>query len=66
MTVEKRVSVGVQLLGVLVAAMVAYYTTQASIQAEIASIKATQTSQFQEVLRRLSTLQDDIREMRAR
>ena len=66
MTVEKRVSLGVQLLGVLVAALVAYYTTQASIQAEIASIKATQTSQFEEVLRRLADMQADIRELRAR
>jgi hypothetical protein len=66
MTTERRLGIGVQLLGVLVAALVAYYTTQASIQAEIAEIKATQTSQFSEVLRRLGTMQDDIRELRAR
>jgi hypothetical protein len=66
MTTERRLGLGVQLLGVLVAALVAYYTTQASIQAEIAEIKATQTSQFGEVLRRLVTMQDDIRELRQR
>ena len=66
MTTERRLGLGVQLLGVLVAALVAYFTTQASIQAEIAEIKATQTSQFNEVLRRLGTMQDDIRELRAR
>ena len=66
MTTERRLGLGVQLLGVLVAALVAYYTTQASIQAEIAEIKATQTSQFGEVLRRLGIMQDDIRELRQR
>ena len=66
MTTERRLGIGVQLLGVLVAALVAYYTTQASIQAEIAEIKATQTSQFGEVLRRLGIMQDDIRELRQR
>lgn len=66
MTTERRLGLGVQLVGVLVAALVAYYTTQASIQAEIAEIKAVQSSQFGEVLRRLGTMQDDIRELRQR
>lgn len=66
MTTERRVGLGVQLAGVIVAALVAYFTTQASIQAEIAGIKATQVSQFQEVLRRLADMQADIREIRQR
>jgi len=66
MTTERRLGLGVQLLSVLVAALVAYFTTQASIQSEIAEIRATQVSQFGEVLRRLGTMQDDIRELRAR
>lgn len=66
MTTEKKLGIWLNLLGVLVAGLVAYFTTQASIQAEIAEIKATQTSQFQEVLRRLDMMQTDIRELRAR
>jgi len=66
MTTERRIGLGVQLAGVIVAALVAYFTTQASIQAEIAGIKATQVSQFQEVLRRLADMQADIREIRTR
>lgn len=52
------------LVGVAAAAIVAYFTTINAIQAEVSAIKATQNSQFNEVLRRLDVLQQDIREIR--
>lgn len=52
------------LIGVLAAAVVAYFTTVGAIQAEVSAIKARQDSQFGEVLRRLDLLQSDIRELR--
>lgn len=51
-------------LGLLVAALVAYYTTTSAIQAEIAAIKSRQDAQFGEVIRRLDVMTDDIRELR--
>lgn len=51
-------------IGLVVAAVVAYFTTVGAIQSEVASIKATQESQFSEVLRRLDVMTADIRELR--
>lgn len=51
-------------IGLVVAALVAYYTTTSAIQIEISAIKTKQDSQFGEVIRRLEVLQDDIREIR--
>lgn len=52
-------------IGLLVAAVVAYFTTTNAIQSQIAAIKATQDSEFGEVLRRLDVMQTDIRELRS-
>jgi hypothetical protein len=59
------------LVGVGMAGLVAYFTTVQTIRGEVAdvkkdvaAVKATQESQFGEVLRRLDTLQADIRELR--
>lgn len=53
-------------LGIFVAGVVAYFTTTAAIQAKLVALEATQASQFQELLRRLQIMQDDIRELRRR
>lgn len=54
------------LVGVALAAAVAYFTTIGAIQAELSATKAQQESQFSEVLRRLELMQQDIRELRGR
>lgn len=54
------------LVGMVLAALVAYFTTTGAIKAELASMKAKQESQFEELLRRMDVLQDDIRELRRR
>lgn len=54
------------LIGVVAAAVVAYFTTIGAIQAELSAQKAQQESQFSEVLRRLDLMQQDIRELRGR
>lgn len=53
-------------IGLVLAALVAYFTTTGAIQTEIAAIKAKQDSQFGELLRRLDIMQADIRELRGR
>ena len=55
---------GRYVLGLIVVALTAYFTTTGTIQSEIAAIKARQDSQFSEVLRRLDVMQADIRELR--
>ena len=50
--------------GMILAALVAYFTTTSAIQSEIAALKATEASHFGEILRRLDTLMIDIRELR--
>lgn len=52
--------------GLLVAALVSYFTAMGAINSEIAALKATEDSHFSEVLRRLESLQVDIRELRSR
>lgn len=52
------------LIGLVLAAAVAYFTTTAAIQNEVAALKAKQESQFSELLRRLDVMQVDIRELR--
>lgn len=52
------------LIGVAAAAVVAYFTTINAIQAAIVEVKTRQESQFNEVLRRLDVVQQDIRELR--
>lgn len=51
-------------MGLAVSALVAYFTSIAAIQSQVAANKATQESNFQEVLRRLDLMQSDIRELR--
>ena len=53
------------LLGLALAAMVAYFTAQTSIREELAKQKVTEESHFGEVLRRLDLMQADIRDIRA-
>jgi cell division protein FtsB len=57
---------GRYLLGMVLAAAVAYFTTTSAIQIEIAQVKATQSAQFDEVLRRLNDMKEDLRELRGR
>ena len=52
------------LAGMILAALVAYFTTTSAIQAEIAALRATEESHFAEILRRLEVLTADIRELR--
>lgn len=54
------------LAGLALAGFIAYFTAMNAINSEIARMKATQESQFNEVLRRLEILQDDVRELRVR
>ena len=51
-------------IGLIVAGLVAYFTTTSAIQTEVSAIKARQESQFSELLRRLEVMQADIREIR--
>ena len=53
------------LAGMALAGMVAYFTTTSAIQSEIAVVKATQQSNFEEILRRLDAMVVDIREIRS-
>lgn len=50
--------------GLILAALVSYLTAISANRQEIAVVKATEESHFQEVLRRLDTMQNDIRELR--
>jgi predicted outer membrane lipoprotein len=52
------------LLGVVVAAVVAYFTTINAIQAAVVEVKTRQETQFLEVLRQLEDIKTDIRELR--
>lgn len=52
------------LLSMAAAAVVGYYTSIGAINSDIAAIKAKQESQFGEVLRRLESMQTDIRDLR--
>lgn len=54
------------LVGLILAALVAYFTTTAAIQTQLAEAKATENSHFAEVLRRLDVMQADMRELRQR
>lgn len=49
----------------VLAAIVAYYTTTSSLERGLSEVKTRQEAQFDEILRRFVTLQDDIREIRA-
>lgn len=51
-------------LNLLIAGLVSYLIAISTIRQEVAVIKATQESQFSEVLRRLDVMQSDIRELR--
>lgn len=48
------------------AAIVSYFTSLNAVTREIADIRARQEAQFSEVLRRLDSMQVDIRELRGR
>ena len=51
-------------VGLVLAAIVAYFTTANALQTGLAQVKATEESHFGEVLRRLDLMQNDIRELR--
>lgn len=51
-------------LGLVFAGLTSYFVAQAEVQTAITRIDATQKAQFDELLRRLSIMQDDIRELR--
>ena len=54
------------LAGMILAALVAYFTTTSAIQAKIAALEATEESHFAEILRRLDIMSADVRELRGR
>jgi predicted outer membrane lipoprotein len=54
------------LLGLALAAAVAYFTTIGSMNVELATVKATEQNHFSEVLRRLDDMKADLRELRSR
>lgn len=54
------------LAGMILAALVAYFTTTSAIQAKIAALEATEESHFAEILRRLDAMSADVRELRRR
>lgn len=54
------------LAGMVLAALVAYFTTTSAIQAKIAALEATEESHFAEILRRLDAMSADVRELRSR
>ena len=54
------------LVGMTLAALVAYFTTTSAIQAKIAALEATEESHFAEILRRLDAMSADVRELRGR
>lgn len=51
-------------LGVVVAAVVAYFTTIGAIQVKVAALDIKQQANFEEVLRRIDDLKQDLRELR--
>lgn len=53
-------------VGVAAAALVAYFTTIATIEAGLAQVQERELNHFEEVLRRLDLLQADVRELRTR
>jgi hypothetical protein len=52
------------MLGLALAAVVAYYTAIGAMSREIGEVKATEQSHFSEVLRRLDDLKSDVRDLR--
>lgn len=54
------------LIGVAMAAMVAYFTTISTLNQGLAEVRERQKNQFEEIMRRLEMLQIDIRDMRSR
>lgn len=53
-------------LGMILAALIAYFTTTSAIQREVAEVRATENNHFAEVLRRMDVIQADVRELRNR
>lgn len=47
------------------AGLIAYFTAIGTLREEIATVKATEQSHFEEVLRSLTELKVDVRELRA-
>lgn len=54
------------LIGVAMAAFVAYFTTISTLNQGLAEVRERQKNQFEEIMRRLEMLQVDIRDMRSR
>jgi hypothetical protein len=51
-------------LAAIVAGMVSYFTTIATVQQQTLEVKTTEAAHFQEILRRLDAMQADVRELR--
>lgn len=54
------------IVGLLLAGVVAYFTAIGTIRQQIATVQEREVNHFEEVLRRLDILQQDIRELRDR
>lgn len=54
------------LLGLAVAAIIAYFTTLSTMNQAVAEVRTTEDNHFQEVLRRLDLITADVRELRNR
>lgn len=52
--------------GLVLAAVIAYFTAMSTINQAIAEVRTTEDAHFSEVLRRLDIMQTDIRELRNR
>lgn len=55
---------GLQGVGILLAAVVAYFTTIGAIQTSLAVVKQTEQDHYQEILRHIDNIETDIRDMR--
>jgi hypothetical protein len=53
-------------MAIVLAAVVSYFTTIATVQQQTLEVKTTEAAHFQEILRRLDAMQIDVRELRDR
>ncbi len=52
-------------IGMVLAAATAYFTTTNAIEVKLATVKATEDSHFQEILRQFTEIREDIRDLRS-
>ena len=52
------------LAGMVLAALVAYFTTMSAINAQLSELRSTESAHFQEILRGMAAFGADIRELR--